>query len=108
MVSYSKYTQYDIACEHNNPQECQPLNSKYATLPNLIRNPKLCNQPPCEDHQRDIGTQAEDGQERHTVSARPKLALPGPVDGLGSEELVVALVASVDGDEHHGNAVYGE
>lgn len=75
---------------------------------------------PGQNKQGRVGSEAQAGEQGDAVArgAKPlggrlvgvgRVAVAGGVDvGRGEEELAVALVAAVDGDEHDGGAVDGE
>ena len=69
-----------------------------------------CAEPPREHHQGDVGAQAQGGQQHDAVAAGAELLadLAGAGGVRGREELAVALVAAVDGDEQDGGAVARE
>lgn len=60
---------------------------------------------PGEHHYHDVGAEAEEGQERDAVAAGAELLVHVALVVLGGEELLVALVAAVDGDQQHAGAV---
>lgn len=63
---------------------------------------------PREHHKHDVGAEAEEGQERDAVAAGAELLVHVALAVLGGEELPVALVAAVDGDQQHAGPVQRE
>lgn len=63
---------------------------------------------PGEHHQHDVGAETEDGQERDAVAAGAELLVHVALVVLGGEELLVALIAAVDGDQQHAGPVQRE
>lgn len=85
-------------------------------------NPPSVHETPRQDQQSHVSAQAQRGQQRNTVATSPELAnvrgrerrhgtTAAGSNGAGSgsrEELAVALVPPVHGDEEDGDAVDGE
>ena len=63
---------------------------------------------PREDEEGGVGGEAQGGHENDGVAARLEAAAQEAVLVLCGEELALALVAAVDGDEQDGDAVGGE
>ena len=70
--------------------------------------PQLSHEPPCKHQHGHVGAQAQGRQERDRVAARLELATDLAVETFRREELALAVVPPVDGDEHDGGPVGGE
>lgn len=66
------------------------------------------NQGPGQDQEGGVGGEAQGRHEEDGVAARLEAAVHDAIGVLGGEELAMALVAAVDGDEEDGGAVGGE
>lgn len=74
---------------------------KYSDSSYIFKFPRQCQK-------RSIGTKTQHGQQNHSVATGPEFPVKDAIRRLGDEELAVALVAAVDGDEEDGGAKGGE